>query len=323
MNHVEHGKLVLLYPQAQPLNLVLRFSAEGVPMLSNIILQLGEILIRHGKQNDFISLNLMRAGHAFMVYVAENINRSSDDLLNEGIQKIQIIARLLQNPHGQGLLKDPWLVDNTTTWERTNAEAYQCYAAQFDNKQLEISPHVFAKEVIDWIQRFPIDIDAPADNLLDNPTGSRELIEYKCYKANEALLNQTLNVKNKLIEYERQLEHCYQRERIKQAMEEENLVRYERLELVLARQEESQLQQTAELQRGLSALEVILQETRDYQEKTDKAKDATVNTLKSNLDQAYIELNRQQAQIYNLYLQLQSSQAEINNLNNRSRCVIS
>jgi hypothetical protein len=323
MNLVAKGELAPVLER--PMNLVFRVPVEVAPALPATILQLGDILIKHGLQEDLVSLNLMKSGHAFMAYVVENVNSAFEDLLREGIVKIQAIAAVLRNPHGQGMLKDPWLVDNTATWEKSTVEEYGSHAARFEGKNIQVAPHAFAKEVIDWIQQLPVKIalrDVQADLVVAHPAESKDLIEYKCYKAHEALLNRTQMDAHNLIEYERELERNYQLERFNQALKAKNRAIFHRFEQILVCQEESQLQQTAELQRGLVALQAQQQKTIDHFVQANEANQATLNKVKSHLDDAYIEMNRQQAQIYSLCSQLQSCQAQLNGMSKQGSCSI-
>lgn len=307
---------VTLVVQESPVQLVLRASPQPARTPLSILTRFGAILIKYGAEKDILSQNLMVTGHTFMVYAVQNHGKPFNELLQGAIEKIAEIQKVLKNPFGTSTFKEPWLIDGVVTWDKSTLDEYQEYVGRFSDKVIEATPHRFAQEVLEWIAQFPIQTRAPA--LLEQGTGQvarqqlalpKEVLDYQRYMQYEHLINQSKKL-------QQSLGLIKQLEEMNLALEEANIEGFRRFEQTLARQEESQLQQTAELQRGIGALQTQQQATVAlYKEANDEAQ-ATLRKVKAALDEAHVQMNRQQAQISSLCSQLNSCYAQLGHLQN-------
>ena len=115
---------------------------------------------------DPLSKDLLDAGEAFITFFATNYRKSAeepgDDFLKAYIEKIEKIGKVLLNPYGSGMLHDPWIIQNALTLDKSNVDEYIQYALEFNEDNLSFNkeniqavPHLFAKEVIDWLNNLP------------------------------------------------------------------------------------------------------------------------------------------------------------------------
>ena len=309
--------------QLQPLHLVLRERQLTIEAAQAIILELGAILVRYGANNDLLSQKLMVAGHTFMLYAASNLGiMPPNEVLRGGIEKIIEIKTILKNPFAPSIFREPWLVDGVVTWEKATLDAHQASGRRFGGQDVEAVPHNFAQEVLNWIGQLPVEIPEPVlllqgaeQRVVQHVALSPEVRDYQDYMQCMHIIERTKELQGSLVII-RQLEEA------KLILEQANEEGFRRFEADLARMEQNQRQQNAELGRGLVAIQTQQQETVAlYQEANDVA-NATLIKVKVELDAAHIELNRQQHQIYSLCAQLNSQQQQLNNMDRGGFCTI-
>ncbi len=317
----------LIRGEERPLHLTFRVQQpreRQTPL--TIMTEFGEILIKYGDEQDDLSRSLMDAGHTFMVYVYENRDQSFEVLLRGAIERIEGIKKVLKNPFGPSLFKEPMLVEGIVVWDRSSVDEYNAYAHQFSGRAVEAVPHRLGREVLEWIGRLPIEANEPevlaqgviqaAGQPLVLP---QAVVDYQRYLQYGHLIDQSKRLKESQALIRRL-------ESVSRALEEANVLGFQRFEQDLARQEESQLQQTAELQRGLRDLQTQYRGTVAMEREARNEAQATTGKLQAHLEAAYKQMASQREQIGNLCAQLQGCQAQLghlqNELNNKDDCSV-
>ncbi len=312
---------------AQPDNIVQVASSPKAPTGPlAIIMEFGALLIKHGANQDPVSQNLVAAGKTFLVYALQNHAKPFDAILRGGVEKIEEIKKILINPLTKSTFKNPWLVESIVTWDEATLTEHQGYARRFSNNGIDAVPHTFIREAINWIDRLP-----------KHARGQLLLGQDSVRETNQSLMIST--VPKEVRDYQRYLlyEHIIAQSKEKQQglmvlkefkemntiLEKENVEGFKRLEQIVERRQQSNLEETDELKRNLNALAIQQEKTRALLKKENglqkKDLDEAMTILKkvqTELNEAHIQMNRQQAQINDLCNQLHSSCSQVNYLRN-------
>ncbi len=285
---------------------------------------LGAILIKYEKEQDPPSKNLRTAGREFMVYAVENYSQPLDAILQGSIEKIEGIKRALKNPFSPLTCREPWLIDGIVIWDRPTVDENEDYRKRFSGRPLEAVPHRFAQEVVDWIDELPPALNSPVALLQLTSQGTqpclpKDVQDYQRYKEYGGMIETAHELKRKEGELQRTIARVQQLEVAKGILEVANTQGFQRFRLDIARQEESQITQHAELGRGLVSLQAQQQETIALHEEANDVVNAALRHVKGDLEEAHIKMDRQQAEIRNLYGQLYSCQAQLSQMGKKEQ----
>lgn len=301
-------------------HLTTRVLPKPEPTRLSITTGLGAILIKYGKEQNPPSKKLLAAGREFLLYAVENYSQPLDAVLKGSIEKIEGIKKALNYLH------EPWLVDGLVLLDKWALDEYVEYRRRFSGRPVEAVPHRFGQEVLGWIDELPPALNSPAPSLpLTSQSTSlclpKEVQDYQRYQLYEQMIEAAQDRKKKEAELLETLARVQQLEVAKGILEVANTQGFQRFRLDIARQEESQLQQNAELGRGLASLQAQQQETVALHEEAYDVVNAALRQIKGDLEQAHIRMNRQQAEIAYLCSQLYSCQAQLGQLKNeKSGC---
>jgi hypothetical protein len=171
MNSIKGYGSSTMTVQELPIDTTVLQNSSNIGQALSIFKLFESILNRYCSEKDPLSKNLRLAGRSFMAYAAEkatylrSICRTTNDekeqklkiseVVKETIVKIEELKMVLKNPFGTSTLIEPWLVEDTVTWDKTTLEDYQKLVAFFPRKMVSAAPHQFAQEVLDWINQWP------------------------------------------------------------------------------------------------------------------------------------------------------------------------
>lgn len=304
---------------------------ERTPL--SVIMELGKILIKYGKEEDLLSLNLFLAGHTFMSYVVGNSSEPFELLLERGIEKIEEIRKVLQNPHDPTkTLRDPQLLDDVDTWEKSDVDAFIKLAAKFSpERPIRVSPHHFAKEVIDWMDALPLKSREELPEVAVTPLQihrenrqnlSEETRTYAAYRDYTDRLKGTLGLREemhqKLAKIYEATEIILRQQEMIAYLEATNVQLFECSQSDLARQEASSREQFAEFDRVLSENSRQQKETRELYSRVNDEVCKQLNIVEEEVTKAKMELNLQQQQIVTLSSRLESCYRELAEVKNKA-----
>ncbi len=290
--------------QSEVLHMVLhmRNEEEGTPEESTpltLIRELAAILIAHeaDRSRDDLSAALWTQGREFVLYVAENCSKSFNELLQGAIPRIENLKRVLISEITEQTLWDPWLSQGVVLEKAT-----------LDARQLPIGdavPHVFAKKMITWLTKIPLQ-----NGTQMNPYVSRK--EEKKLKKYEKMVGQVRFINSlKLVNAALVIK-----------LQETN----QRRDQDLLRMEQSCLQQTEELRRGLNNITSQQKETVTMLNERNNETQGILGIVKNDLAQTKFQLTDMQRQLADAWSCIHSHRAQIADLNdqvnNSSSCSI-
>lgn len=153
--------------QTQTMTITVPFVQTGTPPDStqqnpttamSLFIEFKSIIDKHKDERDDLSLALLLRGREFVVFTLEDIHQSLGAYLEGLILRILEIKVELRNPFAKYELSEPLLEPaNGIIWERTMFEEYQRRLFAYSGENVEAFPHVFAKEMIDWLDRIPLE----------------------------------------------------------------------------------------------------------------------------------------------------------------------
>jgi len=285
--------------------------------------KLGIILKKYEVEKDDLSQKILLEGRRLTIYVLENHTQPLETLLKEIIERVDSLKKILHNPFASSpssMLKDPWLINSVDVWDKANLdELLECQNFQppYVRKKIDAVPHAFAKEIIDWIMHLPTERKGPPlslDEAFVSQVAVRALIPMevawqkieRCHEYEQRLTQKEQNLH--LAKVNKELEAMIV------FLDKVNQEGYEQFEQDLARQEQSHMEQTAQLSQSLHTLEKDREKTKELYQKSsvetrevlkktqDTVKDlaAKAHDLQSRLDSAYAQLNNAHAQIADL-----------------------
>lgn len=275
--------------------------------LLSLVQELGTILKQFGKEHDFLSKQIRIRGCQILAFAYENRSGPFDSLLSGLIERVNNLAMTLKNPRGRTIFKDPWLV-NKLVWEKSRLDDYQRKRLLASLPAVAATPHLFANEVIHWLDRLHLQKEAPPRALQDiirQPPKvlSKELDEYEAEISELEELQESI----RLLEEQRAINRFLEFRLVWDGQERDRN---------LARVEEQGVQQTAELRRGIEALQTQQQQTVALHLETTREMRNELHDLRTDLNLAERRISEQDVQILTLCHSLQACASENNQLRN-------
>lgn len=305
-----------------------------------------EILNQYSENKDPLSLSLKKEGRTFMQFVTgkmmhlKNVFESTPDekernsemnkVLLETVAKIEELKKVLRNPFGLNLLEDPWLVEETVTWEKATLDEYIMLGSSFGGKSIQAVPHTFAKELLTLLDKFPKQLKHPTAMIqaeIQQPTQElmmpEEVKKYLLYSGfNQLIALSKENSARKEALKAKELENFELSKMVDELVEmnEKGFQEYEeRLDMI----QKSHLLQIEEVDRMLNGARTReTNTTKVCNEKTMITEEMLLKT-RSELLRTFNALEEQRAVNRNLWSVIQSCQDQINELSNQdSGCSI-
>lgn len=304
--------------QAISMPLVRREAPLTETSLTLIIMKFGAIFVKHGTEKDILSRDLREAGKIVVQYAVKNLHKPFDEFLKGAIERIELVSRVLCN--GRSRFVDPWLVEGVATWEKAVLDIHIQDSERFSEDLISAVPHNFAKEVLDWLNRLPIEINDPLILLQGlEPNHDKKLPQdvrdYQRFLLARELLEKTR-------QNQKDLDHIEMLEKLKSALEKVVPAQIDEIKKNCEREEQTQKEQAKRVDEKVSKLESQQKETFNmYQQSSTEAQNI-IDDVNSKLAQARAEMSRQQAEIAGLWNQLISCSNRINDLEGSSSCTI-
>lgn len=304
------------------------------------------ILNQYHENKDPLSLSLRKEGRSFMQFFTGKMmhlkdvfqsttdekirNGEMNQILLETVAKVEELKKILKNPLGLNLLEDPWLVEESVTWEKATLDEFIMLGSSYGGKSIQAVPHTFAKELLTLLDKFPkqlknstalipAEIQQPIQDLI-MPEEVKKWYIYSGFNQLIALSKENIEKKEAL--KAKELENFELSMMVDELVEmnEKGFQEYEeRLDMI----QKSHLLQIEEVDRMLNGARTReTNTTKVCNEKTMITEEILLKT-RSELLRTFNALEQQRAENRNLWSQIQSCQNQINELRNQdSGCSI-
>ncbi|MBA3602482.1 MAG: hypothetical protein H0W50_02325 [Parachlamydiaceae bacterium] len=318
------------------------FDAIDLPQLEELSIfhTFESILNKYAYNQDPLSKELKKEGRSFIYFVVEKMTHlvkvckeTSDEnvreqetvkALKETIVKIDVLKKILKNPFSTSLLVDPWLIENSVTWEKATLDEFLMLGKSFGGKSIRAEPHPFAKEVLAWLDKCPKQLKH--ESLVLKPEiqlDTQDLmipLEVKNYFLfggfNQIIALAKENMEKIKILEKQSLENLELFEMV-ETLSEMNSEGLKAYDLKLEQIHQSHLLQIKEIDRMLDSSRIRETNTIKVCHETTMITEEMLLKTKSELFSAYKTLEQQRAENRNLCSQIQSCQNQINDLRNQ------
>lgn len=300
-----------LVPYIPEQSLGLQAKPKTTPV--KILDELSEILEKWVHAQDGLSQKLVNAGLTILNYASNHLTVPLD--MEAAIEKVELIRRVLLYPSSNTLYTDPWLVEGTATWEKSDLDRYRAFAARFANKTVNAEPHKFAIEILNWLKKLPEQNQAPLPLLQGNfsqaATSNTSLVvlpqdiqDYQHYTQYELAIAQAKEI-------QQGLSRLREGKEMVMYLEKENERSFKQFEKTLQRQEDSYMETTKEQERSLKSLTKQHTETVNLLQQRDVEHRQAITNLSGELRECKTQLTQQQQEIVNLRASLHNSQSQL------------
>jgi|GEM_PF-4302274 len=319
------------------------FDAIDLPQLEELSIfhTFESILNKYGQLQDPLSKELKKEGRSFIYFVVEKMTHlvkvckeTSDEkvreqetvkALKETIVKIEVLKKILKNPFSTSLLADPWLVENSVTWEKATLDEFLLLGKSFGVKSIHAEPHPFAKEVLAWLDKCPKqlkhetlalqqEIQEESQDLIMMP---QEVKNYFLFGGFNQIITLAKENMEKIEILEKQSLENLELSEMVETLSEMNSEALKAYDLKLEQIQQSHLLQIKEIDRMLDSSRVRENNTIKVCHETTMITEEMLLKTKSELFVAYKTLEQQRAENRNLWSQIQSCQNQINDLQNQ------